>query len=240
MQPHHPTPVLDHTASIMAQHTRHYYHLAMLSALFAVFVIPIASKMIDIGGTPASVSVLFFPVVYVIGDLLTEVYGYALARRALWYAIIARIIAVFVFGIVAVIPPAATFTHNDAYDFVLGQAPLIAPASIAATFIGDIVNNYIVAKLKIWTKGRYMGLRFVVSTFGSQLTNTAIFYTFGLVLTGVLPLALLLPSVLVGTLTKAVVEMVLLPVSVPLARKLKKIEGIDFYDRGTDFNPLKF
>ena len=230
----------DRSTTILVQHTKHFYHLAMLSALFGVLVTTTAGKTLDLFGTPYSITIFYFPFIYVIGDILTEVYGFALARRALWYLTIARVIMIVLLGLIALAPSAASMKNSTAYDIVFSQAPYIALVQIASTFAGDIFNNYIVAKLKVACSGRHMSLRFVLSTLGSELVNSFIFYFFALGLTGIIPMSIILSSIIGATLLKSLIEILVLPISLPLARKLKKIEGIDFYDRGTDFNPLKF
>lgn len=220
--------------------TRHYYHLVMLNVLFAVLCIPTAGKTIDIGGIPQSISIFFFPLVYIAADLLTEVYGYVLARRAIWYSVAAQIIAMVIFQIVAVFPPSATMTNNDAFQQILSQAPFLVTVGLIATFVGDIVNNFVLAKMKISSDGKHMGARFVVSTIAGEFVNTFIFYFGALVMMGILPASVAMKSTLLAATLKTIVEVVLLPITLAAAKKLKKIEDIDIYDKGTDFNPLKF
>ena len=136
--------------------------------------------MIDVFGTPLSVSIFYFPFIYIVADLLTEVYGYAAARRVVWYGVIAQVGTTLIFTFVSWYPPAASFTHNEAYKEVLSTAPQLVVFGTIAVFLGDIGNNYVLARMKVWTQGRAQGLRFVVSTVVGQGVNTAFFYTFGL------------------------------------------------------------
>jgi uncharacterized PurR-regulated membrane protein YhhQ (DUF165 family) len=105
-------------------------------------------------------------------------------------------------------------------------------------FAGDIANNYVLAKMKVWTDGRYMSARFVTSTVCGQMVNTAVFYVFGL--WGMIPTRLLTKSIVVASLTKVSVELLLLPLTLKVSLWLKRIENIDYFDKGTNFNALKF
>jgi uncharacterized integral membrane protein (TIGR00697 family) len=214
-----------------------FHHFAIWSVFFLLISNITAGKMVDFFGIPAPISLLCFPFIYIISDLLTEVYGYAAARKVLWYTTIAAIVSALYFQLVVIFPPSSTFGHNEAYQTVLGTAPQIAAAGIFAVFVGEITNNYIVAKMKLYFKGRYLRLRLVLSTLAGQFVNTAAFFIFGL--WGILPVDALVSSILFGTMLKTAVEIVMLPVTVCVINKVKKIEGIDHYDVKTDFTPFK-
>jgi uncharacterized integral membrane protein (TIGR00697 family) len=220
--------------------TQHYYHLVMLAVLFAVICIPTAGKTVDIAGIPFSISIFYFPVIFIVSDLMTEVYGYALARRALWYSVIAQGITMAVFQLVAWAPASVTLAHADSFAHILSQAPLFVAVGLVAMFTGDIVNNYILAKMKVKTKGKHMGLRFVLSTLGGEFINTFVFYFFALALTGIIPMNFAALSILYAALAKTAVEIVLLPITIAAANKLKAVENIDIYDNKTNFNPIRF
>jgi queuosine precursor transporter len=176
--------------------------------------------------------------VYVLSDIVTEVYGYALARRVLWYSIAAQLVAVAVFQLVEVYPPSVVMTNNQSYVDVLSAAPRIVLFGTLAVFSGEIINNYVLAKMKVWTGGRYMPARFIVSTLCGQFANTAVFYTCAL--WGIMPPSLLIKSIALASLIKVGVEIALLPLSIRVSVWLKKSEGTDVFDTATDFNPLKF
>jgi uncharacterized integral membrane protein (TIGR00697 family) len=205
---------------------------------FSIICIPTAGKMIDLFNVPLSITIYYFPFIYIFSDILTEVYGYSAARRVLWYNCAAQVLATLVFEFVVYYPPSAAMNDNAAYITVLSAAPRLVLFGILAIFSGDIVNNYIVAKMKIWTEGRFISVRFVLSTLGAQLVNTSVFYMFGL--WGLIPRIALMQSIAIACLLKVTVEIVLLPITIKVARWLKTSENIDFYDRNTDFNPLKF
>lgn len=213
-------------------------HLVIWNIFFALICIPTAGKMIDVGGILLSVSIFYFPFVYIISDILTEVYGYALARRVLWYTVATQIAAVILFQLVLLAPVIPGFEGAEShFEAVLGAAPQLVTFGLLAVFLGDITNNYILAKMKVWSEGKHMPARLVASTLGGEFVNTAVFYTFGL--WGILPVEALIPSIIAGAVAKTVVEIVMLPLTIRIVQKTKRIEGIDHFDTDTNFNPLK-
>jgi queuosine precursor transporter len=147
-------------------------------------------------------------------------------------------LAIAIFELVIFYPPSAVMTNNQSYVDVLSTAPRLVLFGTLAMFAGDIANNYLLAKLKVWTNGRYISARFVTSTLCGQMVNTAVFYIFGL--WGMIPNRVLTKSIVVASLTKVTVELFLLPVTLKVSLWLKRIENVDYFDRGTNFNPLKF
>jgi len=213
-------------------------HIVLWNIFFAIICIPTAGKLIDVAGTPLSISIYYFPFVYIFADILTEVYGYAVARRVLWYCVSAQVLTIVIFEFVILYPPSAVMTNNQSYIDVLSAAPRLVLFGTFAMFAGDIANNYVLAKMKVWTNGGYISARFVTSTLCGQMVNTAVFYIFGL--WRLIPLRLLTKSILVASLTKVGVELILLPITLKASFWLKRIENVDYFDRATNFNPLKF
>ena len=225
----------------MSQRMQNYKFLNQIvlwNVFFAIICIPTAGKLIDIMGVPLSISIYYFPFVYILADILTEVYGYAIARRVLWYCIFAQLLVIAIFEFVILYPPSVVMTNNRSYVDVLSAAPRLVLFGTLAMFAGDIANNYVLAKMKVWTNGRYISARFVTSTLCGQLVNTAVFYIFGL--WKLIPTHLLTKSILVASVTKVGVEILLLPVTLKVSLWLKRIENVDYFDKGTNFNPLKF
>jgi len=212
--------------------------IVLWNVFFAIICIPTAGKLIDFMGIPLSISIYYFPFVYIFADILTEVYGYAIARRVLWYCIFAQLLAIGIFEFVIFYPPSAVMINNQSYVDVLSTAPRLVLFGTLAMFAGDIANNYVLAKMKVWTNGRYISARFVTSTLCGQIVNTAVFYLFGL--WGMIPNRVLTRSIVVASLTKVTVELFLLPVTLKVSLWLKRIENVDYFDEGTNFNPLKF
>jgi queuosine precursor transporter len=213
-------------------------HIVLWNVFFAIICIPTAGKLIDVMGVPLSISIYYFPFVYIFADILTEVYGYAIARRVLWYCISAQLLTIVVFEFVISYPPSAVMTDNQSYVDVLSAAPRLVLFGTLAMFAGDIANNYVLAKMKVCTNGRYISARFVTSTLCGQVVNTAVFYIFGL--WGMIPARQLTKSIFVASLTKVSVELILLPITLKISSWLKRVENVDYFDKATDFNPLKF
>lgn len=212
--------------------------IVLWNVSFAIICIPTAGKLIDVIGIPLSISIYYFPFVYIFADITTEVYGYAVARRVLWYCIFAQLLTIAVFEFVISYPPSAVMTNNQSYVDVLSAAPRLVLFGTLAMFAGDIANNYVLAQMKVWTNGRYMSGRFMTSTLCGQMVNTAVFYIFGL--WGMIPVRVLTKSILVASLAKVSVEFLLLPVTLKVSLWLKRIENVDYFDNTTNFNPLKF
>ena len=220
---------------------RKYKYLGFITCLYITFQLVsdvCAGKLIDVFSYPVSITVLFFPITYIFADILTEVYGYANARSVLWTVMICSICAGLIYLGVSIFPPSHIFDANEAYQRVLGQVPRIIVGGWLAVFAGDITNNYILAKLKVITKGKYLWMRTISSTVVGEFVNTAVFYFIGLY--GILPLNILIVSIVSGWMIKVIVEVVFTPVTYFVVAKLKKAEGEDFYDDKTDFNPFIF
>lgn len=195
-----------------------------------------AGKIIDLFGYTVSVTVLYFPITYVFSDILTEVYGYARARSVLWKSMFASIVAGIIYQLAVYWPPAPSFPLNDSYRDVFGIVPRILVGGWVAVFLGEITNNFVMAKLKVVTAGKALWLRAMSSTLCGQLVNTAAFYLISL--SGILPSNILVQAILAGWLIKTAMEAVCLPLTYAACRFLKQAENIDHLDRNTDFNPF--
>lgn len=219
---------------------KHYKLLTLFLVLNITFQLisdATAGKIIDVMGYAVSVTILYFPLVYIISDVITEVYGYAQARRVLWLTLMSSVIAGIVYQIAVAIPAASFFEAQSAYETVFGIVPRILVGGWLAVFVGDIINNYVLAKMKIKTDGKHLWLRTITSTVFGQFGNTAVFYV--VALGGILPTNVLVMSILAGWILKVLVEIVLTPVTYAVIKYVKRVEGEDYYDRDTDFNPLK-
>ena len=212
--------------------------ILLCNVFFAIICIPTAGKLIDFMGIPLSISIYYFPFVYIFGDILTEVYGYAIARRVLWHSVFAQIAMIVIFQFVIIYPPSRVMANNQSYIDVLSTAPRLVLFGTLAMFAGDIANNYVLAKMKMWNDGRYISARFVLSTLCGQTVNTAIFYILGL--WRMIPTGALTKSIIAASLAKVGVEMLLLPLTLKVSLWLKRIENVDFFDTETNFNPLRF
>ncbi len=181
--------------------------------------------------------ILFFPVSYVIGDVLTEVYGYARARRCIWVGFAALVFMAFMSWVVVSLPPAVGWPNQSAYEAVFGQVWRIVAASILAFWAGELVNSFVLAKMKILTKGRYLWTRTIGSTFFGQAVDSLIFYPVAFL--GIWTTEQVITVMITNWLLKVLWEIVLTPVTYVVVGTLKKSEGVDIYDEGTDFTPFK-
>jgi queuosine precursor transporter len=218
---------------------KQYRFLGLITCLYVAMQLisdVTAGKITQLFGFPVSVTVLYFPITYIFADVLTEVYGYARARRAVWTVLLCSVLAGLVYQVAAYMPPAEGFDGDPAYRRVLGQVPRTLLGGWIAVFAGEILNDYVLAKLKVATGGRHLWIRTISSTIVGQFANTALFYV--IALGGVLPADLLVASILSGWVIKVMVEVLMTPATYWVVNSLKRIEGEDYYDRDTNFNPM--
>lgn len=188
---------------------------------------------------PFGAGILFFPLSYVIGDVLTEVYGYARARRVIWAGTAAVLFMAFMSWVVVMLPPAPDWTNQTAYETIFGQVPRIVLASVCAFWAGEFVNSYVMARMKIWTKGRHLWSRTIGSTVVGQGVDSLIFYPLAFLGAVGWTNALVLKVLVTQWVLKVSWEVLLTPVTYLVVNWLKRREGVDVYDDGTDFTPFR-
>lgn len=218
---------------------KQYRYLGLITTLYITFQLisdVSAGKIITLFTFPVSVTVLYFPITYVLADVVTEVYGYAKARKLLWNVFFCSLLAGLVYQLVVWLPPAAGFEANEAYARVLGSVPRILLGGWIAVWVGGIANDYVLAKMKIWTNGKYLWTRTMGSTVVGEFLNTVLFYVIALY--GIIPTDLLVASVITGWIFKVIVEALFTPWTYYVINKLKRLEDEDYYDKDTDFNPF--
>ena len=191
------------------------------------------------GLVPFGAGILFFPLSYVIGDVLTEVYGYARARRCIWAGFVATLFMALMSWVVVALPPAADWPGQSAYESVFGQVPRIVFASVVAFWAGEFVNSYVLARMKIMTQGRHLWSRTIGSTIVGQGIDSLLFYPLAFYGAPGWPLEAMLWVMLVQFLLKVSWEVLLTPVTYAIVGWLKRREGIDVYDNATDFTPFR-
>jgi uncharacterized integral membrane protein (TIGR00697 family) len=207
----------------------------------------IAVKVFDFFGLSLPAAVVLFPLAYIVGDVLTEVYGYSRARQAIWIGFGCNLIAVVAIWIAGLLPPAAFWNAgiysgpeeaDQAYRAILGFAPRLLAASFAAYLVGEFLNSFVLARLKVATSGRYLWTRTIGSTLIGQAADSAIFIT--LAFSGVLPAAVLLQAILSQWVVKTAYEAIATPLTYRVVNLLKRSEGLDVFDRETQFSPFRF
>lgn len=220
---------------------RNYRYIDLLTGLFvAVLLISnIAStKIIGIWKFTFDGGTLLFPLSYIFGDILTEVYGYKKSRRIIWIGFFCALLMSATLSVIGLIRPAAGWDLQYEYMVILGQTPRIITASLIAYFAGEFSNSYIMAKLKIKTEGRWLALRTIGSTVVGQGVDTVIFVL--IAFWGLYPNSLIGLIILSNYVFKVLMEAVFTPVTYKVVGVLKRVERVDYYDIDTDFNPFKF
>lgn len=207
----------------------------------------IAVKVFDFFGLSLPAAVVLFPLAYIAGDVLTEVYGYSRARQAIWIGFGCNLIAVAAIWVGGLLPPASFWDAgvysgpeeaNLAYRAILGFSPRLLAASFAAYLVGEFLNSFVLARLKLATGGRYLWTRTIGSTLIGQAADSAIFLT--LAFSGVLPSGALLAAILSQWLVKTAYEVIATPLTYGVVNALKRSERLDVFDRETGFSPLRF
>jgi hypothetical protein len=218
-----------------------FKHLDTITALFVTVLLlsnVTSIKIVDLGPFTFDGGTILFPLSYIFGDILTEVYGYSRSRKVIWLGFISALLMSVTFIIVGVLPPAADWPHQNAYNQILGLTPRIVTASLVAYFVGEFCNSFILAKLKILTHGRWLWARTIGSTSIAQMVDTVLFIL--IAFTGVVPNGLLLTLIVSNYLFKCGVEILFTPVTYWMTGWLKQQEREDHYDIDTDFNPFHF
>jgi uncharacterized integral membrane protein (TIGR00697 family) len=215
-----------------------YYDLVMAAFVTVLLCANLigASKLATVFGFTFGAGVLFFPISYVFGDILTEVYGYARARKVVWAGFGALLFASAMSAIVLAFPPADGWPHQAAFETVFGGTPRIALASLVAYFSGELTNSFVLAKMKVKTEGRFLWARTIGSTIAGEAVDSLIFYP--LAFLGVWTARQVLAVMLSNYLIKVGWEAVMTPFTYRIVAFLKRAEGEDYYDRDTDFTPF--
>jgi uncharacterized integral membrane protein (TIGR00697 family) len=192
-----------------------------------------------IGDWPFGAGILFFPLGYLLGDILTEVYGYARARRCVWVGFVALLFMAFMSWVVVTLPPAPDWTGQAAYEAVFGQVPRIVLASVCAFWFGEFANSFVLARMKVWTGGRKLWTRTIGSTVVGQAVDSIVFYPLAFLGAAGWTPALVVKVLITNWALKVSWEVILTPVTYAVVGFLKRAEGVDVFDRTTDFSPFK-
>jgi uncharacterized integral membrane protein (TIGR00697 family) len=201
-------------------------------AKIAQFELPLLGAIVFGSGA------MFFPISYVFGDILTEVYGYSRARRVIWAGFAGLGFASFMSAVVVALPPAPFWKHQAAYEVAFGSTWRIVAASMIAYFCGEFVNSYVLAKMKIRTSGKWLWTRTIGSTIAGEAVDSALFYPLAFYGSGIIPNDKLPLVMLAQFIAKVGVEVAFTPVTYKVVGFLKRAEREDYYDRRTDFNPF--
>ncbi len=218
---------------------KNYKYLGTISVFFVsvLLISNIAStKIVDLRWFTFDGGTLLFPLSYIFGDILTEVYGYKKARGVIWLGFFMALLMSLVFIIVGKLPSASGWNNQNAYDLILGLTPRIVFASLLAYSVGEFSNSFILAKMKIWTKGKWLWTRTIGSTIVGEFLDSIIFIL--IAFWGILPSSLLVTLIISNYIFKTSIEVLFTPITYKVVNFLKKKEDEDYYDINTNFNPF--
>lgn len=225
-----------------------YRWFPVVTAVFVTTLITsniIAVKLVRIGGLFLPAAVVLFPISYIFGDILTEVYGYARARQVIWTGFLCNLLAVIAIWVAGALPTAPFWSAGafqtpeaaqQAFQAILGFTPRLLAASFIAYLIGEFLNSLVLAKLKVRTRGKFLWLRTISSTIVGEGADSAVFITVAFL--GIIPFNGLGIAILSQWLFKVVYETLATPVTYLIVNWLKRVEQVDYFDRDTDFNPI--
>jgi uncharacterized integral membrane protein (TIGR00697 family) len=220
-------------------HGRYSQWFLVVASIFITCLITsniIAVKLISIFGLLLPAAILIFPISYIFGDVLTEVYGFRQARRVIWLGFFCNLITVVAIWLGQILPAASFWDGQAAYERILGYTPRLLGASFLAYLVGEFANSYVLAKMKIATKGRWLWTRTIGSTLVGQGLDSVVFMT--MAFAGTIPLSGLGVAIVVQWLSKSIYEAIATPLTYGVVTFLKKKEGLDAFDYDTRFNPL--
>ena len=215
-----------------------YYDLIMAAFVTVLLCSNIigAEKVVSLFGFTFGAGILFFPISYFFNDVLTEVYGYARSRKVVWAGFAGLGFASIMSAVVVALPPAQGWIHQDAYEVVFGQTTRIVIASLTAFFCGEFANSYVLAKMKVFTEGKFLWMRTIGSTIAGEAVDSIIFYTVAFY--GFWPNELLIKVMITNYVLKVTWEVVATPVTYRVVNFLKRKENEDYYDKNTNFTPF--
>lgn len=219
--------------------TRYSGRFLVIATVFVTCLITaniIAVKLVDIFGFILPAAVLVFPISYITGDVLTEVYGYRQARRVIWLGFFCNALMVAAVWIGQILPSASFWDAQPAYERILGYTPRLLLSSLLAYLAGEFANSFVLAKMKIATRGRWLWMRTIGSTLVGQGLDSAVFMT--LAFAGTMSAGTLAGAVVTQWLAKSAYEALATPFTYAVVDLLKRKEGVDVYDHDTRFNPL--
>lgn len=220
-------------------HTRYLGLIGMAWASFLIVSILVAGKLFTFHGFEFSVAILSYPFTYLFSDVFTEVYGYRHTRRIVWTGLaIMMAVSVLIYAMVR-IPPSPSYPDQDAFAKIFGAAPFMSISCIIAFFCGEMTNSFVLAKMKIVTKGKHLWARTTSSTAAGQLVDNTTFFTLAYFTTHVYDGVPFWNVALTAAASCALYEFMMTPLTYKIVNFLKRAESMDVYDRGTNFNPFK-
>jgi len=220
----------------MSQQYKYFLPIGVFFVAALMISNTVAGKLIQIGSFTFSGAIIIFPISYIFGDIMTEVYGYRASRKIIWLGFGSLVLMSLFYFIVQLLPPASFWPYQQAFVSILGVVPRLVLASIVGYFCGEFSNSFILSKMKIFTNGKYLWTRTIGSTIVGEGVDTILFALIGFL--GVVSLIQLPRLIISGYLFKVLYEVAATPLTYYIVKKLKQTEGVDMYDRGVKYNPF--
>ncbi|MEI6352891.1 MAG: queuosine precursor transporter [Candidatus Nomurabacteria bacterium] len=219
---------------------RHKYLIFFALIWFSDWIINSMTSFKTFGmfGTLWSVGTLTYPITYILDDIFTEIYGYRISRKVIWSGFFCFFFMSLIAYLYSLIPGDPSFTHNNEFNFVFRSSPILVLTSLAAFSTGEFTNSFILAKMKIWTKGKYEGARYILSTLFGQTFDNTIFNLSGVLFLGWYSWSQFIPLTVTVVVFCTLWEILMLPITKRVIKIIKQKEGLDTYDIGTNFNPF--
>lgn len=220
----------------VAQNSKFFLYIAILFVTVLMISNTTAGKLVELGPFVVSGAIFVFPISYIFGDILTEVYGYRASRKIIWSGFAALIFMSFWYWFIGILPPASFWTNQEAYEVILSTVPRITLASMVAYFCGEFSNSFVLSRMKVWMEGKHLWMRTIGSTIVGEGVDSLVFVfiAFG----GTMPIAGLFTIIGSIYLLKVIYEIVITPLTYLIVNKLKRAEGVDVYDREISYNPF--
>ncbi len=216
--------------------SKYFLYIGIAFVVVLMISNTIAVKIIHVGPLIFSAAIFIFPISYIFGDILTEVYGYKASRKIIWSGFVALVFMALYYWIVQILPSADFWPNQGAYELILGVVPRIVFGSVIAYFVGEFANSYVLSKMKIRSGGKHLWKRTIGSTIVGEGVDSILF---GLIaFAGTIPVSGLLLLIVSGYLFKVLYEVIVTPLTYVVVNKLKRLEGVDVYDQGISYNPF--
>lgn len=217
-------------------HSKYLIYIAVLFVATLMVSNTTAGKLVALGPFVVSGAIIIFPISYIFGDVLTEVYGYKASRKVVWSGFAALIFMSLSYWLVQALPAASFWDGQEAYAKILGSVPRITIASMIAYFCGEFANSYVLSRMKVWMEGRQLWARTIGSTIIGEAVDSVVFFSIAFV--GVLTSSALLTVIVSSYILKVAYEVIATPFTYKVVAWLKRKEGVDMYDRDISYNPF--
>lgn len=224
------------TVAVDTSKSKYFLYVAIAFVVLLMISNTVAVKLVSIGPFIFAGAIFIFPLTYIFGDILTEVYGYRATRKIIWSAFVALVVMSLMYLFVQYLPSPSFWSGQEAYATILGFVPRIVAGSIIAFFVGEFCNSFVLSRMKVWMNGKHLWMRTIGSTIVGEGVDTVVFVLIAFY--GILPLSALLTMMGSAYLFKVGYEILATPLTYLIVGRLKKAEGFDVYDKGINYNPF--